>query len=103
MNEFHSWFYVNSLIINTEKALAMSFYAREGRDLVKPQTKFGNEDIAYKSETSSLGIHIGEYMKWNVHTRSLSSKLSKFCYMIKFLKDVTSPSYKKYLFFIFSW
>jgi hypothetical protein len=23
--------------------------------------------------------------------------------MIKFLKDVTSPSYKKYLFFIFSW
>jgi mRNA deadenylase 3'-5' endonuclease subunit Ccr4 len=47
-------------------------------------------DIAYKSETKFLSVHISEYMKWDARVRSLSYKLSKFCYMIESLKDVTS-------------
>jgi hypothetical protein len=52
MNKFHSWLNVNSLIINTEKTIVILFHARQERNLVKPQTKFGNMDIAYKSETT---------------------------------------------------
>jgi hypothetical protein len=61
--ELHSWFYVNSLSLNTKKTTAMPLHARQERDLVKLQIKFGNIDIAYKSETKFLGIHISEYMK----------------------------------------
>jgi hypothetical protein len=30
-------------------------------------------------------------MKWEVHVKSVSSKFSNLCYMIKSLKDITSP------------
>jgi hypothetical protein len=93
MNELHSWFYANSLILNIKKTTEMPFHARQERDIVKPQIKFGNIDIAYTSEAKFLGIHFSEYMKCDAHVRSLSSKLSKFCYMIKFLTDVTSPCF----------
>jgi hypothetical protein len=52
--------------------------------------KFGSMDIAYKSETKFLNVHISEYMKWDACVRSLSYKLSKLCYMIESLKDITS-------------
>jgi hypothetical protein len=51
MNEMHSWFYANSLILNTEKTIALPIHARRESDLVKPQVKHGSMDIAYKSET----------------------------------------------------
>jgi hypothetical protein len=79
----------------------MPFHNREERDLVKPQIKFGNMDIAYKSETEFLGIHFSEYMKWDVHVMSLSSKLSKFCYMIKSLKDITNPHVTMSIYFAY--
>jgi hypothetical protein len=66
----------------------MPFCTRQERDLVKPQIKFGNMDTFLKSETNFLCTHISVYMKWDEHARSLISKLSKFCYMIKFLKYV---------------
>jgi rRNA processing protein Krr1/Pno1 len=61
--ELHSWFYANSLSLSTEKTTAMPLHAWQERDLVKLQIKFGNIDIAYKSETKFLGIYISEYMK----------------------------------------
>jgi hypothetical protein len=91
MNDLHSWFYANGLVINTDKTIAMSFYTRQKRDPVKLQVKFDNRDIAYKSEIKFLGIHLSENMKWEVRVKFLSCKLSKLCYMIKSLKNVTSP------------
>jgi hypothetical protein len=58
-------------------------------------------DIACKSETKFLGIHVSEYMKWDAHVMSLSSKLSKLGYMIKSLKDVTSPHVKRSIYFAY--
>jgi hypothetical protein len=58
-------------------------------------------DIASNSETKFLGTHSSEYMKWDPYVRSLSFKLSKFCYMIKSLKEATSPHVKEYLFAYF--
>jgi hypothetical protein len=101
MNDLHSWFYTNGLVINTDKTIAMSFYTGKKRDPVKPQVKFDNRDIAYKSEIKFLGIHISENMKWEVHVKSLSSKLSKLCYMIKSLKDVTNPHIIKRTYFAY--
>jgi hypothetical protein len=60
MNDLHSWFYANGVVINTDKTIAMSFYTRQKRDPVKRQVKFYNRDIAYKSEIKFLGIHLSE-------------------------------------------
>jgi hypothetical protein len=101
MNELHSWFYANNLILNTEKTVAVPFHTRQGRHLIKSPIKFDNMDIAYKSETKFSGIHINESIKWDAYVRLLSSKLSKFCYMIKSLKDVTSPHVIRSVYFAY--
>jgi hypothetical protein len=91
MVELQGWFSANSLILNTEKTTAMLFHSRQERDLIQPQIKFGKIEIAYKSETEFLGMHVGKHLDWNAHIMSLSSKLSKVCYMIRSLRDITSP------------
>jgi hypothetical protein len=91
MDELRGWFNANSLILNTEKTTAKLFHSRQGRDLIEPQIKFGKIEIAYKSETTFLGMHVGKHMDWNAHIKSLSAKLNKACYMIKSLKDAMSP------------
>jgi hypothetical protein len=101
MNELYLWFYANSLILNTEKTIAMPFHTRQEIHLMKSQIKFGNMNIAYKSETKFSGMHINESMKWGAYVRLLSSELSKFCYMIKSLKDVTSPHVIRSVYFAY--
>jgi hypothetical protein len=66
----------------------MSFHTTQKRSSLKLQVKFDSLDTAYKSETKFLGR---ENMKWDVHAKSLSSKLGQICYMIQFLKDVMRP------------
>jgi hypothetical protein len=39
----------------------------------------------------NISLYIRGEKIWNAHVRLLSSKLCKFCYMIKSLRDVTSP------------
>jgi hypothetical protein len=101
MEELHSWFYTNNLRINAEKTIAIFFHTRQKRASLKPQIKSDSLDIAYKSETKFLGIHISESMKWDAHAKSLSSKLSKICYMIRSLKDVTSPHITRSIYFAY--
>jgi hypothetical protein len=104
MDELQGWFNANSLILNTEKTTAVLFHSRQERDLMELQIKFGKIEIAYKSETKFLGMYVGKHMDWNAHIMSLSSKLSKVCYMIKSLKHATSPLVdKEYLFCILSY
>jgi hypothetical protein len=85
------WFNANSLIIYTEKTIAMAFHIRQERDLMKLQIKFGKTEIACRSETTFLGIHVSEHMDLNAHIVFLSLKLNKVYYKIKSLRDGTSP------------
>jgi hypothetical protein len=79
----------------------MKFHTRQERHQIKSQIRFGNMDIVYKSETKLSGMHINESMKWDAYVRLLSSKLSKFCYIIKSLKDVTSPHVVRSVYFAY--
>jgi hypothetical protein len=65
MIESHSWFYESILILNTVKTISLPFHTRQGRDLMEHQLQFGSMDIACKSETKFLSVHISEYMKWD--------------------------------------
>jgi hypothetical protein len=68
---------------------------------MEPQIKFRKIDIAHKSETKCLGMHVGKHMDWNAHIKSLSSKLNKACYMIKSLKHATSPLVIRSIYFVY--
>lgn len=71
MKELELWFKKNDLIINIEKTLAMFFHSSQFRLPNKPLTVFSNTLTAYKPEVMVLGIYITEYLKWDVHIRSL--------------------------------
>jgi hypothetical protein len=82
---------IQSLVISTAKAIAVSFHTWQKKILLKPQIKFDSTDVTYKPKTKFWGIHINKNMKWDGHIKYLSSKLSKSYYVVKSLKDVTSP------------
>jgi hypothetical protein len=91
MAELQRWFSANSLILNTEETTAILFLSREERDLVQLQIQFGKMEIAYKSETKFLGMHVGKHLDWNAYIMSLSSKLNKVFYMLRSFRDTASP------------
>jgi hypothetical protein len=91
MQELQTWFTLNSLVVNVEKTLPVSFHTTQNKKPVLPHVIFEGRDIPYNTETKFLGIHINENMKWNNHIKYLSSKLNTSCYMISSLKNVMSP------------
>jgi hypothetical protein len=34
---------------------------------MQPQIKFGKMEIADKSDTKFLGMHVGKHLDWNIH------------------------------------
>jgi hypothetical protein len=46
-------------------------------------------------------MYIGKHMDWNAHIKSLSSKLNNARYMIKSLKDATSPLVRRSIYFAY--
>ena len=82
MNELQTWFTLNSLVVNVEKTLAMSFHTAQNKKPVLPYIIFEGRDIPYNTKTKFLGIGIKENMEWNSHIKYLSSKLNTSYYMI---------------------
>jgi hypothetical protein len=99
MTELQTWFTLNSLVVNTEKTLAMSCHTMQNKKPLLPHVIFAGRDIPYNTETKFLGIYINENMKWNNHIKYLSSKLNTSCYMISSLKNVTSPYVLRTMYF----
>jgi len=56
MEKLQLWFHRNSLMINTEKTIAISLHTRQNRNSLKCQAKFININIASKSESKFFGI-----------------------------------------------
>jgi hypothetical protein len=88
MREVETWLQKSNLIINTEKTIAMSFHSKQMRLPLRPKVIFKNLEIVCKSELRFFGFSITENLKWDAHTRALSSKLCKVVYIIKSLKEM---------------
>ena len=48
---------------------------------MRTKISYRNTDIAYKSDTKFLVIHITENLQWTTHIHILRLQLSKVCYM----------------------
>jgi hypothetical protein len=99
MKELQTWFTLNSLVVNVEKMLAISFHTTQNKKPVFPHVIFEGRDIPHNTETKFLGIHSDENMKWINHIKYLSSKLNTSYYMISFLKNAMSPYILRTMYF----
>ena len=77
-----SYFNANDLVINKEKAKAMSFDTQQNKSFLRPKIRFTNIEIKYKYETKFWGLHLTEILKQDINTNNLSCKLSKSFYVI---------------------
>jgi hypothetical protein len=100
MNDLHSQG-TPMFIINTEKTTVMSFILskKETQKNLKPHLTIW---ILLINQKEFLGIYTGKNMKQDSNTKPPNAKLSKSCYMLQSLKQVTSSHYNKYLFCISS-
>jgi hypothetical protein len=89
MQQLSSWFYLNKLVINTAKTIAISLYAWQNKSNLKPKIVFQYMDIKYKNETF-LGSYFTEDVKWDVHINHVCNILNKNYHAIQSLKFVTS-------------
>ena len=56
MNELQTWFTLNSLVVNVEKMLAISFHTVQNKKPVLPHVIFEGRDIPYSTETKISGL-----------------------------------------------
>jgi hypothetical protein len=73
-------------MINIGKTVAMSYHTKQSKFTLRQKITYRNTDIAYKSDTQFLGIHITVNLKWTTHIRLLRRQLSKICYIIKWVQ-----------------
>jgi len=74
MVKMKAWFYIE--YYEKAKTMAMSFHTTQNINPLKPLVTFTNMPIAYKSGLKFFAI-LHKYIKWKVHEKSPSSKLSK--------------------------
>jgi hypothetical protein len=63
MTKLQTWLTLNSLVVNTENTLAMSFHTMQNKKPLLPHVIFAGRDIPYNTDTKFLGIYINENMK----------------------------------------
>jgi len=99
MQQLSSWFYLNKLVINPDKTIAISFHAWQNKSNLKPETVFQDMDIKYENETKFLGLYFTEDVKWDVHIKHVCNILNKIYYVIHSLKNVTSINTLRSIYF----
>ena len=86
MQQLSSQFYLNKLVVNTDKTIAISFHARQNKGNLKPEIVFQDMNIKYTNETKFLGLYLTEDVKWDVHIKHVCNILNKNYYVIQSLK-----------------
>ena len=87
MQQLSSWLRLNKLVINPDKAIAMSFHAWQNKNNPSPEIIFHDMIIKYKNETRFLGIHLTEDVKWGVHVKYVCSILNTNYNLIHVFKN----------------
>ena len=76
-------------MINIGRTVAMmSYHTKQSRFPLRPTISYRITDIANKSDTEFLGVHITENMKWTTRICVLRLQLSKVCYIIKSVQGI---------------
>jgi len=99
MQDIQTWFFSNSLIVNTGKTSAISFHTTQNKSPALLRVSLEDRDIPFSIETKFLGVYIHQNVKWTAHIKNLSSKLNTSLYMINSLTSITSAHILRTLYF----
>jgi hypothetical protein len=99
MQQLSQWFYLNKLVVNTDKTIATSFHAWQNKSNLKPQIVFRAMDIRYKGGTKFLGLYLTEDVKWEVQIKHISNILNRSYYIIQSLKNNISITTLRSIYF----
>ena len=86
VKQLEIWFLNNDLIINSSKTVDMSFHLCHSIPNYKPHILLQNNGIEYKIVVIFLGLYITGNLNWRVHICYLCNNLSKYVFVIKFVK-----------------
>ena len=96
IQQLELWFGKNDLMVNIDKTCAISFHFNQRRHPGRSYIIFNNKEITYSSEIKFLGLFITENLVWQAQLDNLGTSLSKICYMIKSLRNVTQMLWSIY-------
>jgi predicted GTPase len=89
INKLTEWFERNSLIINKEKTIAISFHQPQKIQPECPSIKVYYKVINYEEHTTFLGMWLDKKLRWSTHTQKLADKLCKTCFGLRVVKRVS--------------
>jgi hypothetical protein len=84
-----TWYERNSLIINKEKTIAISFHQPEKIQPECPSIKLHNKVINYAEHTTFLGMWLDKNLRWSTHAQKLADKLCKICFGLRVIERVS--------------
>lgn len=99
VGEFSDWCLSNGLVLNAGKTFCMSFLPKNVGHNSSVLVKAGHQSIVQTDEIKFLGLRIDHKMTWEKHTDDLSEKLSKSCFIIRYLKSTVSFNMLKLAYF----
>lgn len=89
LGDIIEWLEVNNLVVNIEKTKFMQFYLPQSRP--KNLTiNYNGQKIMQVNESKFLGITLDRHLNWKTHISNLTTKLSKYVYVLKHLTKITS-------------
>ena len=99
VDEFSGWCLSNGLLLNADKTFCTPFLSRNISHNFSVLIKAGHRSIVQTDEIKFLGVRLDHKMTWEKHTEVLSRKLSKSCFIIRYLKSSVSLNVLKLAYF----
>jgi hypothetical protein len=87
--QLNEWFNANLLTLNYNKTQYIQFRTKaDSRNEIS--LSYDNNFISNKTNTKFLGIIIDSFLTWKAHISQLLPKLSRACYVMRYLKPIMS-------------
>lgn len=99
VREFASWCAFNGLTLNSSKSFFMRFLPKNATNDRSLLIRANQQSIAQVESIKFLGIHLDQKMTWEKHVEDLTGKLSKSCFVLRYLKNTVSPEILKLAYF----
>ena len=95
LNSLHEWCTANGLPMNCLKTQYMILQSKTGSNLnnspsVPSQLCIGSHAITRCDSFSLLGVELTNKLTWEPQVTNLTKKLSKICYLFKFIRNTMS-------------
>ena len=97
LREAKEYFQKNGLNVNEGKTQCMFLGSRQYISLIPPDLKihFGNAEITPLKSVKNLGVHMDQYLLYDIHVNHISKKVNGILMFLNRIKDNFDLSTRK--------